>query len=346
MSIAAASASVPAIQVRDLKKVYKVHEREPGTKEAVKSLFKRNFRHITAVDEISFDVAQGEIVGFLGPNGAGKTTTIKMLAGLLYPNGGEAKVLGYTPYEREKALLMQITLAMGRRNQLLWDVPAIESFDFFRAVYDVPRDRYKATLDELVDLMNLGPLLKKPVRNLSLGERMKCELAAALLHRPKLLLLDEPTIGLDLVAQSNFRSYVANYNKKYGATILLTSHYVGDVEALCPRVIFIDSAKLVYDGRLDRLAERCMPYKVVTVTTDQPRLDLAAYGEVVGQHDGRVTLHVAKDDLLPVAKALVSHAAVSDLNVSDPPLSDVIKHVFQHGLVNPRATPAPQWLHA
>lgn len=348
MSIATSTASVPAIQVRELKKVYKVHEREPGTKEAVKSLFKRQWRHITAVDEISFDVAPGEIVGFLGPNGAGKTTTIKMLAGLLYPTAGEAKVLGHTPFDRDKALLMQITLAMGRRNQLLWDVPAIESFDFFRAVYDVPRATYNETLNELIELMNLGPLLKKPVRNLSLGERMKCELAAALLHRPKLLLLDEPTIGLDLLAQGSFRSYIATYNQKYGATILLTSHYLGDVEALCPRVIFIDRAKLVYDGRLDRLAERCMPYKIVTVTLDNLPFDLGAYGQIVERSNGRVTLHVPKDDLLHVTQALVSRAPITDLNVSDPPLSDVVKHVFQHGLADQRllTTPVRQWVRA
>jgi ABC-2 type transport system ATP-binding protein len=190
-------ATSPAIQVRGLSKVYTVHEREPGTKEAIKSLFRRRYKDIRAVDDISFDVAPGEIVGFLGPNGAGKTTTIKMLAGLLHPSQGEARVLGHVPFERDKSLLMQITLAMGRRNQLLWDVPAIESFEFFKAIYDVPQERYAEILKELTDLMDLAPLLKKPVRNLSLGERMKCELAAALLHRPRLLLLDEPTASLD-----------------------------------------------------------------------------------------------------------------------------------------------------
>jgi ABC-2 type transport system ATP-binding protein len=341
MSMIASTGSSPAIQVEELSKTYIVHEREPGTKAALKSLFSRRWRDVKAVDQISFDVAQGEIVGFLGPNGAGKTTTIKMLAGLLHPTAGRARVLGHVPFERDKSFLMQITLAMGRRNQLLWDVPAIESFEFFKAVYNVPAATYTEMLTELTDLMDLGPLLKKPVRNLSMGERMKCELAAALLHRPRLLLLDEPTIGLDLLAQSHFRTYIANYHRKYGATILLTSHYVGDVEALCPRVIFIDRSKLVYDGQLDRLVDQCLPYKVVTVALSQSSYDLSAYGEVIDRSGDRVTLHVAKNDLMHVTRALVAQVPMDDLNVSDPPLGDVIKHVFQHGLTDQRILTEP-----
>lgn len=347
MSIGASVAAMPAIQVRQLSKIYTVHVREPGTMEAVKSLFKRRWQDIKAVDEISFDVATGEIVGFLGPNGAGKTTTIKMLAGLLHPTEGETRVQGHVPFRRERAFLMQITLAMGRRNQLLWDVPAVESFEFFKAVYDVPRPQYLETLKELTDLMDLGPLLKKPVRNLSLGERMKCELAAALLHRPKLLLLDEPTIGLDLLAQTYFRNYIAHYNKKYGATVLLTSHYVGDVEALCPRVVFIDRAKLVYDGRLDRLVEQCLPYKVINVMPKQPALDLSTYGQVIEQTADKVVLHVPKKECQRVMQALMTHVPLNDLNVSDPPLGDVIKHVFQHGLTDQSLKPQErQWRRA
>jgi len=258
----------PAIRVRNLSKTYVVHERELGLVAALKSLYNRKFKEVHAVEDVSFDVSQGEMIAFLGPNGAGKTTTIKMLSGLLYPSAGEVSVLGYKPFERDKRLLKQLSLIMGRRDQLIWDIPAIESFEFFRLLYGVPKQDYRRILDDLSDLMELGPLLTKPVRNLSLGERMKCELVGALLHTPKVLFLDEPTLGLDILAQHKFRDYIRGYNQRYGATIVLTSHYVPDVEDLCDRVVFIDQGKLIFDGSLSSLVNRLMPHKLITISIE------------------------------------------------------------------------------
>src|SRR2546426_8576215 len=223
--------TAPTIEVRDLRKLYHVHEREAGLLASLRSLVRRRARAVAAVDGISFEVAEGEIVGFLGPNGAGKTTTLKMLSGLLYPTEGDLRVLGHVPSRRERAFLRQITLVMGQRNQLLWDIPAADSFELNRAIYRIPRSDYRRTLDELVALLELAPLLGKQVRSLSLGERMKCEIAAALLHRPRVLFLDEPTIGLDVTAQRRIRGFIAEYNRRHGARVLLTSHNMADVEA-------------------------------------------------------------------------------------------------------------------
>ena len=232
------------IQVNNLSKTYQVPEREGGFGSAVRSFFKRKYKDVKAVQSVNFKIAQGEIVGFLGPNGAGKTTTLKMLSGLLHPTGGNATVLGFTPWELKPEYLRSMTLVMGQRNRLSWDIPAADSFLLNQAIYRIPDAEYQKTYKELDELLELEPLMKKPVRNLSLGERMKCEIAAGLLHRPKVLFLDEPTIGLDITGQVRIREFLREYNKRSGATILLTSHYMADVTALCERILIIHHGQL------------------------------------------------------------------------------------------------------
>jgi ABC-2 type transport system ATP-binding protein len=318
----------PTVQIARLRKTYTVHERESGALAALHSLIRRRTREIVAVDDISFDVAPGEIVGFLGPNGAGKTTTLKMLAGLLHPTAGEATVLGNIPWRREKPFLRQITLVMGQRNQLVWDIPAADSFELNRAIYRIPAAEYRRTLAELTALLELGPLLGKPVRNLSLGERMKCEFAAALLHRPRVLFLDEPTIGLDVTMQRRIRAFIGEYNRRHGATILLTSHYMADVEALCRRVIVIHHGRLLFDGDLARLVQRFSAHKTIVVELEGAAAGLSRYGEVVAYDDGRVTLRVPKTETASVTGRLLAELPVTDLTVEDPPIEDVIEQIF------------------
>jgi ABC-2 type transport system ATP-binding protein len=320
--------TAPSIRVRDLKKTYIVREREPGLRAALASLFRRSKSEVRAVDGISFDLSPGEIVGFLGPNGAGKTTTLKMLSGLLHPTAGELSVLSYVPWKRDKAFLRQITLVMGQRNQLVWDIPAADSFELNRAIYRIPPADYKRTLDELVALLELEPLLAKPVRNLSLGERMKCEIAAALLHRPGVVFLDEPTIGLDVTMQRRIRTFIADYNRRNGATVLLTSHYMADVEALCKRVIVIHHGRLLFDGELADLVQRFTAHKTIVVQLKDCAADLGAYGEVVSCEDGRLTLRVPKTETARVTERLLADLPVIDLTVADPPIEEVIERVF------------------
>jgi ABC-2 type transport system ATP-binding protein len=322
-----------AICVRDLRKVYTVHEREAGVLAALRSLFHRRVRQVAAVDGITFTVEPGEIVGFLGPNGAGKTTTLKVLSGLLYPTSGEVLVLGHIPWQREKTFLRQITLVMGQRNQLIWDIPVIDTFELNRAIYRIPTSEYRRTLDELTELLELGSLLRKPVRNLSLGERMKCEIAAALLHRPQVLFLDEPTIGLDVTMQRRIRAFIAEYNRRHGATVLLTSHYMADVEALCRRVIVIHHGKLLFDGDLATLVHRFSPYKTIIVELKNKTADLRPYGEIVTQVDGYVTLRVPKAETAKVTERLLADLLINDLTVQDPPIEEVIEEVFTRGSV-------------
>ena len=321
----------PAIYIHNLCKTYIVNEREAGVMAALQSLVHRRTEEVKAVDGLTFDVAPGEIVGFLGPNGAGKTTTLKMLSGLLYPTAGEVTVLGYVPSRREKAFLRQITLIMGQRNQLVWDLPAIDSFELNRAIYRVPTPDYRRTLDELVDLLELGSLINKPVRNLSLGERMKCEIAAALLHRPQVLFLDEPTIGLDVTMQRRIRAFIAEYNRRYGATVLLTSHYMADVEALCRRVVVIHHGKLLFDGELPSLVQRFTAHKTIMVQLEDCTADFHSYGEVVTCEDGYVTLRVPKAETARVTERLLADLPVIDLTVEDPPIEEVIEQVFAQG---------------
>lgn len=318
-----------AIHTSDLHKEYVVNEREAGVAAALRGLIRRRTRKVPAVDGISFEVAPGEVVGFLGPNGAGKTTTLKMLSGLLHPSSGELSVLGYTPWRRERPFLQQITLVMGQRNQLVWDIPAIDSFNLNRSIYRLPGGEYRRTLDELTGLLELGPLLHKPVRNLSLGERMKCEIAAALLHRPRVVFLDEPTIGLDVTMQRRIRSFIAEYNRTNDATVLLTSHYMADVEALCRRVIVIHHGRLLYDGDLSALLRSFTADKTIVVQLGDCDQDLHAYGDVVSCDDGQVTLRVPKAETARVTSRLLADLPVIDLTVEDPPIEEVIERVFE-----------------
>ena len=322
------SISTPAIHIKDLRKTYVVPEREAGLKAALRSLVRRTSREVKAVDNITFDVAPGEVVGFLGPNGAGKTTTLKMLSGLLYPTGGEVSVLGHVPERREKHFLRQITLVMGQRNQLQWDIPAIDSFELNRAIYRIPEAEFRRTRDDFIELLDLQALVHKPVRNLSLGERMKMEIAGALLHQPKVLFLDEPTIGLDVTMQRRIRKFVAEYNQRYDATVLLTSHYMADVEALCRRVIVIHQGQLLFDGALAALAGRFAAYKTIEVTLDDASVNLEAYGEVVEKDAGKVKLRVPKAETSRITARLLADLQVTDLSVEDPPIEDVIERVF------------------
>jgi ABC-2 type transport system ATP-binding protein len=338
----------PAIRVRDLRKVYEVPEREAGLRASVRALWKRQTKDVVAVAGISFDVAPGEIVGFLGPNGAGKTTTLKMLSGLLYPTAGEISVLGHVPWKREKAYLRQMTLVMGQRNQLIWDIPVADSFELNRAIYRIAETEYQQTLRELNDLLDLEPLLTKPVRNLSLGERMKCEIAGALLHRPRVLFLDEPTLGLDVTAQRRIRSFIAEYATRHDATVLLTSHYMADVEALAERVIVIHHGELLFDGALAELVKRFSPHKTLTVDLEHMVENLDRFGEIVSVEDGRVMLRVPKSDAPAITARLLAELPVVDLSVTDPPVDEVIDRVFStsgeadsQSAVTPEPEPEP-----
>ena len=319
---------MPVITVDHLSKSYFVPEREAGLGAALKSLVKRKTREVKAVDAISFAIDQGEIVGFLGPNGAGKTTTLKMLSGLLYPTGGAAHVLGHVPEKRERGFLTQVTLVMGNRNQLQWDIPALDSYDLQRAIYGLEPTEYRRTRDELIELMQVGDLIRKPVRNLSLGERMKVEFIGALLHKPKVIFLDEPTLGLDVTMQRRLREFIAGYNARTGATVLLTSHYMADVEALCKRVIVIHHGTLLFDGDLSGLSERFASYKTISVSLDQTPPALEGYGEVVSTDGARVTLRVPKAETSRATARLLTDLSVVDLTVEDPPIDDVIEKVF------------------
>jgi ABC-2 type transport system ATP-binding protein len=318
----------PAVHVADLRKTFSVPVREAGLVAAAKSLVKRESREIKAVDGVGFDIEPGEVVGFLGPNGAGKTTTLKMLSGLLYPTSGEALVLGHIPSKRERPFLRQITMVMGNRNQLQWDLPALDSFELIRAIYRLDETDFRRTRDEFVELLDLGALVNKPVRNLSLGERMKMEFVAALLHKPIVLFLDEPTLGLDVTMQKRIRVFVAEYNRRYGATVLLTSHYMADVQALCKRVIVIHHGRMLFDGALTELATRFNATKTIGVMLRDGPVDLSGYGEVMESDDDRVLLRVARTDAPDVATRLLRDLPVADLTIEDPPIDDVIESVF------------------
>ncbi len=320
------------IAVDGLGKVFEVPVRDPGLAAAAKSLLKRQRREVTAVDKVSFTIQPGEVVGFLGPNGAGKTTTLKMLSGLLHPSSGDCRVLGFQPWRRDRDYLQQITLVMGNRNQLQWDLPALDSFQLTRAIYRLPERPFLAQRDELIELLDIGSLVDKPVRNLSLGERMKAEIANSLLHRPQVLFLDEPTLGLDVTMQRRIRGFLADYNRRHGASVMLTTHYMADVEALCERVIVIHHGVILFDGPLRDLSERFASHKTIVVTLDEPT-DLSGFGQVMEQTGTRTTLRIERSQTASVTARLLSEHDVRDLTVEDPPIDDVIELAFASGAV-------------
>lgn len=329
---------MPQIAAQHLTKVFRVAEREAGLAAAVRSLFARKLREVRAVDDVTFSIEPGEIVGFLGPNGAGKTTTLKMLTGLLHPSAGDARVLEATPWRREPQFLRRISLLMGQRTQLNWDLPAMDSFQVHLAIYGIEPEAGRQTLDELVALLELGGLLKKQVRTLSLGERMKCELCLSLLHRPAVLFLDEPTIGVDVTMQARIRQFIADYNRRSGATVILTSHYMADVTALCRRIIVINHGRLLFDGPLSALAARVAPFKVIAVDLerDVDGAALPAATEILSREPRKLTLRVPKDAIAGATAQLLASLPVLDLTVADPPIEDVIQQVF-HIQAGPRA---------
>jgi ABC-2 type transport system ATP-binding protein len=321
---------MPAIQVSALTKHYRVYLREAGFAAALRSFWRRQYKAVEAVNAISFSMEAGEIVGFLGPNGAGKTTTLKMLSGLLHPTSGQATVLGDTPWLRRDAYLRQISLMMGQKNQLWWDVPAVDSFLINKEIYQVSDNDFQARLGMLSEMLDLGGLLKTPVRQLSLGERMKCELAGALLHAPRVLFLDEPTIGLDVTMQKRLRDFIRDYNRRTGATILLTSHYMDDIQALCERVIIIDHGRIIYDGRLAQIVERYADHRLLTASFKEPVLaeSLAEIGQVTEFDPLRAVIRAPRAETTARAAMLLNHFPVADLTIEEIPVEDIIRRIF------------------
>lgn len=323
------------ITAQDLSKVYPVALKVPGIKGTLTHFFRRQYRMVEAVKDISFQLDSGEVVGFLGPNGAGKTTTLKMLTGLIHPSAGQINVAGHVPYQRDRAFLQEITLVMGQKQQLIWDLPTLDSLKINAAVYGIRDKEFRYRLAELTEMLDLSAQLQQPVRKLSLGQRMKAELLAALIHRPKVLFLDEPTLGLDVNAQVAVRDFLREYNQRYQATILLTSHYMADITALCERVLLIYAGQLIYDGRLENLLERFVPYREVTVELEEamPEAELATYGEIEAVDGCNVRFIVRREQLTPTISRILAQLQVRDLTVADPPIEEVIGRVFQTGAV-------------
>ncbi len=323
------------IEVSQLTRVFRTYKKKPGFWGGVTGLFHRDFEETAAAKDISFTIGEGEFVGFLGPNGAGKTTTLKMLAGLIYPTSGTARVAGYDPTRRENAYRRLFALVLGQKNQLWWDLPAVESVNLLRAIYAIPEPQFKATLDELVGLLDVGKKLNVMVRELSLGERMKMELIAALLHRPRVLFLDEPTIGLDVVSQKAVRQFLRDYNRRHRVTILLTSHYMADIKELCDRVIVIHKGSKIYDGALDRLESSGGAKKKIitflpaaTANGAFPETWQSRHGTTKRDEDGKFTLCVPGDRVVAVSQEVLSTGPVADITIEDVPLEDVIAELF------------------
>ena len=324
---------MPIIEVDGLTKVYRVYQKKEGLFGAVRGLFRREYKEVRAVDGVSFAIQPGEMVAFLGPNGAGKTTTLKMLSGLIFPTRGEARVLDFVPWERADAFRRRFALVMGQKNHLWWDLPAADSFQLHREIYSLPADQFRRTLGELTELFGVRDLVRQPVRELSLGERMKMELIAALLHQPQLLLLDEPTIGLDVVAQVTIQKCLREYNAARGVTMLLTSHYMRDVEALCRRVLVITHGRLIYDGPLSGITERFGRSKLLKLQFDgeQSPEGLDEFGEVIQREGPTASLRIERGRVPEVLAAILERYTVLDMSVQDPPLDQVIAKVFEEG---------------
>jgi ABC-2 type transport system ATP-binding protein len=328
------------IEVEQLTRVFRTYKKQPGFWGGVKGLFKREFEETAAAKDVTFSIGEGEFVGFLGPNGAGKTTTLKMLSGLIYPTSGKARVAGFDPTRRENAYRRIFALVLGQKNQLWWDLPAVESFNLLRAIYAIPAEQFTSTLNELVALLDVGPKLNVMVRELSLGERMKMELIAALLHRPRVLFLDEPTIGLDVVSQRAVRQFLRDYNRRHRVTILLTSHYMADIKELCERVIVIHRGTKIYDGKLDRLETSGGARQKIITFVPGIGADIRVNGSfpetwqsrhastTTRTEDGKFTLRVPSDRVVTVSQEILSTGPVADITIEDVPLEDVIAELF------------------
>jgi len=320
------------IEVENLTRVFRTYKKQPGFWGGVKGLFRREFEEVRAADQISFTIAKNEFVGFLGPNGAGKTTTLKMLSGLIYPTSGRARVAGFDPTKRENAYRRLFALVLGQKNQLWWDLPAIESFLLLRHIYGLDDKQYQQTLDELIALLDVGHKLNVMVRELSLGERMKMELIAALLHRPRVLFLDEPTIGLDVVSQKAVRSFLRDYNRRHRTTILLTSHYMADIKELCERVIVIHKGRKIHDGDIDRLDATGSRQKIIKFRPADGVLSPGAFSPQSGRtepaENGEYVLHVPSDQAVAVSQQILAAGPVADITIEDVPLEDIIAELF------------------
>jgi len=320
---------MPAITASGLTKIYRTYKKRPGLAGAVRGLFKRDYEEVRAADGVSFSIEEGEFVGFLGPNGAGKTTVLKMLSGLLHPTHGDARVLGHVPWHRSDALKRQFSLLMGQKNALWWDLPARESLELNRTIYGIGEKQFREVVGGLTEMLDVKDKLDVMVRELSLGERMKLELISALLHAPKVLFLDEPTIGLDVTSQQKVRDFLRDYNRGHGIVTMLTSHYMGDIEALCPRVIIIDHGKIFFDGPLSRVIERYAVHKIIGITFgDADSHDFSAFGEIIEQTPHTVRLRVARVRATEICRELLGRFPVTDLNVQEAPIEDVIRQLF------------------
>ena len=323
---------MPVIEVQGLTKSFRTYKKKPGLAGAIRGLFHREYEMTVAVKDVSFTIEEGELVGFLGPNGAGKTTTLKMLSGLLYPTNGAARVLGYVPWERKDGYRRQFALLLGQKNQLWWDLPARESLELNAKIYGIPRDSFERTVADMTELLAVKEKLNVMVRELSLGERMKMELIASLLHQPKILFLDEPTIGLDVVSQKTVREFLRHHNATRKTTIVLTSHYMADIQELCQRVIIIDRGTIFFDGRLSEVLDRFADFKLITIQCDgggRCRAEnLKKYGEVVEQSEAAIKLKVKRDRVIAVCKALLDELPVSDIDIQEVPIEDIIRQIF------------------
>jgi ABC-2 type transport system ATP-binding protein len=331
---------MPVIEIAGLAKSYRVYQKQEGLLAAVRGLFRREYKDVQAVRGIDLAVERGEFVAFLGPNGAGKTTTLKLLSGVITPSGGTARVLGHIPWERENAYRRRFALVMGQKNQLWWDLPAQESFRLHQEIYRISPDDFERTRDELTDLLAVRQLLRQPVRELSLGERMKMELIAALLHSPEVLFLDEPTIGLDVIAQHNIQTFLRHYQQLRRITILLTSHYMKDVAALCRRVVVIAEGRIVYDGSLPGIIDRFSGHKIVTLllADEQPTNNWDLYGELLNVQPPKVRLKVPRSTVSDVLASILANHTVEDVSVEDPPLEEVIAELFTQASAMPGET--------